>query len=80
MEDYEQDDPVDKSPSGRDRVPSSPVSPGQSEGRRTRGASVGAGQEGPKNATIYYIQTYYLAINLQSLFVYTTTYYVNQDE
>ena len=59
MEDYEQDDLVDKSPSGRDRVPSSPVSPGQSEGRRTHGASVGAEQEGPKNATIFLLNNTY---------------------
>ena len=52
MADFEEDEQVGETPSGRDRVLSSPASPRQDRGSLTLGAGVGVTRDGLKNATI----------------------------
>ena len=52
MADYEEGELDEEPPSGRDRVLSSPASPGQERGGLIHGAGVGAAKGGPReNAT-----------------------------
>ena len=55
MADFEEDELVGETPSGRDRVLSSPASPRQDRGSLTLGAGVEVTRDGLKNATIAWV-------------------------